>query len=108
MDGPVCWKNSEIEPHNATGSRRPTFRTNQFSIDEAEMTLLSFLQKDRRTKADQRGWSKMVRFRAETAVLDARFAARQLVRKPGFTVTAIAMLTLGIGASAAIFGDGAQ
>lgn len=50
----------------------------------------------------------MVRFRAETAVLDARFAARQLVRKPGFTVTAIAMLTLGIGASAAIFGDGAQ
>ena len=46
----------------------------------------------------------MMGFRAETAMLDARFAMRQLARKPGFTVTAIAMLTLGIGASAAIFG----
>ena len=35
---------------------------------------------------------------------DARFAGRQLVRSPGFTFTAVLMLTLGIAASTAIFG----
>jgi macrolide transport system ATP-binding/permease protein len=43
-------------------------------------------------------------FRVETVVLDARFAVRQLVRKPGFAVIAIGMLALGMGASTAIFG----
>jgi macrolide transport system ATP-binding/permease protein len=40
----------------------------------------------------------------ETVVQDLRFALRQLGRQPGFTATAITMLALGIGASAAIFG----
>jgi macrolide transport system ATP-binding/permease protein len=43
-------------------------------------------------------------FQLEVVMLDARFALRQLVRKPGFAVTAIAILALGMGASAAIFG----
>jgi macrolide transport system ATP-binding/permease protein len=39
----------------------------------------------------------------ESLVQDIRFAIRQLARNPGFTSTAILMLTLGMGASVAIF-----
>src|SRR5215469_962907 len=39
----------------------------------------------------------------ETIRQDIRYAARGLVRNPGFSVTAIASLVLGIGASLAIF-----
>ncbi|HEX7728712.1 MAG TPA: ABC transporter permease [Terracidiphilus sp.] len=45
-----------------------------------------------------------VGFRAETVLLDARFALRQLRRQPGFTALATIILALGIGASVAIFG----
>ena len=41
--------------------------------------------------------------RLETVVQDLRFAMRQLGRNPGFAVTAILMLALGMGASLAIF-----
>jgi macrolide transport system ATP-binding/permease protein len=39
----------------------------------------------------------------ENLILDSRFALRQLFKNPGFTVTAILVMALGIGASVAIF-----
>src|SRR3984957_6193601 len=42
-------------------------------------------------------------FRFETILQDLHFALRQLRRSPGFTLTAILMLALGIGASVALF-----
>jgi macrolide transport system ATP-binding/permease protein len=39
----------------------------------------------------------------ENLVRDARFAVRQLLKNPGFTVTAILVMALGIGASVTIF-----
>jgi len=46
---------------------------------------------------------EVIGFRLETVVQDLRFAVRQLRRNPGFTVTAILLLALGMGASLAIF-----
>jgi predicted permease len=45
-----------------------------------------------------------VSFQAETVVQDVRFALRQLRQNPGFALTAILILALGMGVSVAIFG----
>ena len=47
---------------------------------------------------------EVVRFRVETVLQDLRFALRQMGKNPGFAVTAVLMLVLGMGASVAIFG----
>ena len=46
---------------------------------------------------------EVVGFKLETVVQDFRFALRQLRKNPGFAVTAILILALGVGASVAIF-----
>ncbi|MGD0733627.1 MAG: ABC transporter permease [Terracidiphilus sp.] len=46
---------------------------------------------------------EVVGFKAETVAQDLRFALRQLRRNPGFALTAILIIGLGIGASVAIF-----
>jgi macrolide transport system ATP-binding/permease protein len=43
-------------------------------------------------------------FRAETVVQDLRYASRQWTNHPGFALTAILVLALGMGVSVAIFG----
>jgi predicted permease len=45
----------------------------------------------------------IVSFRAETILHDLRFALRQLRKSPGFAVTAVFILALGMGVSLAIF-----
>src|SRR5262245_57266422 len=45
----------------------------------------------------------VVRFRFESVWQDTSYAARQLLRTPGFSVTAVVVLALGIGATTAIF-----
>jgi len=47
---------------------------------------------------------EVVAFRAETVVQDLRFALRQWTKNPGFALTAILILAMGIGVSVAIFG----
>jgi len=54
------------------------------------------------TRARERS-HEMVGFKAETVLQDLRFALRQLRKNPGFALTTILILALGIGASVAIF-----
>jgi predicted permease len=71
------------------------------SPDEARRDALRKLGGMERTKQAHRERRTLPLL--ETVVQDIHYALRQLRRSPGFTVTAILMLSLGIGASVAIF-----
>lgn len=47
---------------------------------------------------------EVIGFRFETVLQDLRFALRQMRRNPGFALTAVVILMLGMGVSVAIFG----
>jgi predicted permease len=47
---------------------------------------------------------QVVEFRLETVAQDVKFALRQMRKNPGFAVTAVLILALGMGVSVAIFG----
>lgn len=47
---------------------------------------------------------EVVGFRVETVLQDVRFALRQMLKNPGYAVTAALILALGMGVSVAIFG----
>ena len=55
------------------------------------------------TVATRRARRRSIRDALDAWIQDLRFAVRQFARTPAFTITAIAILALGVGASAAIF-----
>ena len=75
-------------------------RAGGMSADEARAAAMR--QFGNATRMKERS-HEVMGFRLETVAQDLRFAMRQLGRNPGFAVTAILMLALGIGASLAIF-----
>jgi predicted permease len=75
-------------------------RDQGLSAEEARYAAMRQFGNVTRMKEQSR---EVVGFRMETAAQDVRFATRQMKRNPGFAVTAVLVLALGIVASTAIF-----
>ena len=75
-------------------------RANGMTREAAQHTACRQFGNDTRVHEQSR---EVVSFRAESVVQDSRFALRQLRKYPGFAVTAVLMLTLGIAACVALF-----
>ena len=82
------------------GETEKEFLAQGVSADEAQFAARRQFGNDARLRDVSH---EITAFRIETVIQDFRFAVRQLRKNPGFAATAILILTLGIGASVAIF-----
>ncbi len=89
----------EMEFHRAQAAKE--FEAGGMSAEGARLAALRQFGNATRLREKSH---EAVGFRIETVLQDLRFALRQLRRSPGFSVTAIFILALGMGISVAIFG----
>jgi predicted permease len=94
--------NSELEEEMAfhREQQQKEFQADGMTSEAAQHAARRQFGNDTRLKEQSQ---EVVGFRAESVVQDSRFALRQLRKNPGFAVTAVLMLTLGIAACLALF-----
>ncbi len=92
LDEEMAFHRAEVEKEFATAGMSP---------EAARYAAVKRLGNATRLKEESHG---VVAFRAETVAQDVHFALRQMRKNPGFAVTAIVILALGMGVSVAIFG----
>ena len=92
LDEEMAFHRAEVEKEFATAGMSP---------EAARYAAVKRLGNATRLKEQSHD---VVAFRAETVAQDLRFALRQMRKNPGFAVTAILILALGMGVSVAIFG----
>jgi macrolide transport system ATP-binding/permease protein len=92
LDEELAFHRAQAEKHLVDGGMRP---------EAARYTAMRQLGNATRLREQS---EEVVGFRVETVWQDVRFAVRQLRKNPGFGVTAVLILALGMGVSVAIFG----
>ncbi len=94
--------NSELEEEMAfhREQQQKDFQADGMTSEAAQHAARRQFGNDTRLREQSQ---EVVGFRAESVVQDSRFALRQLRKNPGFAVTAVLMLTLGIAACLALF-----
>ncbi len=94
--------NSELEEEMAfhREQQQKEFQADGMTSEAAQHAARRQFGNDTRLREQSQ---EVVGFRAESVVQDSRFALRQLRKNPGFAVTAVLMLTLGIAACLALF-----
>ena len=92
LDEEMAFHRAEVEKEFAAAGMTP---------EEARYAAMKRLGNATRLREESH---RVVAFRAESVVQDLHFALRQMRKNPGFAVTAIVILALGMGVSVAIFG----